>query len=683
MIATLSLMFYFAYQQTADAYEVLRAKTIGAGKPYVVRGVDMAESYEDFSDVEEDVFDQSIIKEEHTKQVQQDTLEDKIRNFFEKRKKNKNSEQELDEEDINEEISESDENIDLEKPYQLQTKLPEEKVIVEEKNKFQINADNVMYDDESGNVFAKGNVVINAREQGVILKAQNAVLDKNNQTLTLTDDVKIYKGAAVMRGESMVVDLNEQNILMDNPTMDAYSFSITAQEGFLIENDIQMLNGSMRSARDKQFPIITRGFMRLDNIASKNPFRGAYEFPESENDTEKEKSYRIEAKEIVVTTYKDHNSVLLKKSNVYYNNHKVIRNSDLEIISDKTRQIVETSLPEAGNLRNFGTFVGFGFVNKIPNGDTLKLMPVLAYSDSNAGVGLIARYRARNGMVVGGWNTASENLVVRGRYNLANNLLFTFGRHAYMPEGFMGARRSGYAAQLMYAKSYSLPDLKANFNNAFYAGLFSDYQKEHQEDAYSTTRFRYMAQLSKKMYEYKNEEQDFGLVLSGAVQGAATVYGSGENHGIVRIGPTLTTRYKRWESRIGYMISGTHGETPFRFDRYRYGKSTITLSEKFIINEKLAFGFRLFVTPMKDNPEEDLFTECRFFVMAGPKDAKLAFSYDFVRDVSHLDVMFLLGSKNTRIDFDKLTTNDIENKAKKRDFYKNAKRVKIINPENI
>ena len=86
---------------------------------------------------------------------------------------------------------------------------------------------------------------------------------------------------------------------------------------------------------------------------------------------------------------------------------------------------------------------------------------------------------------------------------------------------------------------------------------------------------------------------------------------------------------------------------------------------------------------MKDNPEEDLFTECRFFVMAGPKDAKLAFSYDFVRDVSHLDVMFLLGSKNTRIDFDKLTTNDIENKAKKRDFYKNAKRVKIINPENI
>ena len=242
LIATLSLMFYFAYQQTADAYEVLRAKTIGAGKPYVVRGVDMAESYEDFSDVEEDVFDQSIIKEEHTKQVQQDTLEDKIRNFFEKRKKNKNSEQELDEEDINEEISESDENIDLEKPYQLQTKLPEEKVIVEEKNKFQINADNVMYDDESGNVFAKGNVVINAREQGVILKAQNAVLDKNNQTLTLTDDVKIYKGAAVMRGESMVVDLNEQNILMDNPTMDAYSFSITAQEGFLIENDIQMLN---------------------------------------------------------------------------------------------------------------------------------------------------------------------------------------------------------------------------------------------------------------------------------------------------------------------------------------------------------------------------------------------------------------------------------------------------------
>ena len=126
-----------------------------------------------------------------------------------------------------------------------------------------------------------------------------------------------------------------------------------------------------------------------------------------------------------------------------------------------------------------------------------------------------------------------------------------------------------------------------------------------------------------------------------------------------------------------------HGDTPFEFDRYRYGKSTITLSEKFNFNEHFALGFRLFITPMKDNVQEDLLTECRFYVIAGPKDAKIAFSYDFVRDVAHMDFMFLIGSENSRINFEKLSTKDIDGKAQKRDFYKHTKPVKIVRPENI
>ena len=91
----------------------------------------------------------------------------------------------------------------------------------------------------------------------------------------------------------------------------------------------------------------------------------------------------------------------------------------------------------------------------------------------------------------------------------------------------------------------------------------------------------------------------------------------------------------------------------------------------------------MYVSPMKDNYEEDLLTECRFYLIAGPKDAKVALSYDFVRDIAHMDFMFLIGSDNTSMTFDKLTTKDMYGGAQKRDFYKNAKRVKIVTPENI
>lgn len=613
---------------------------------------------------------------------QETFLEKKLKKIFKRKNKyiDEDDSQDISQEEIKEEqnVEKSDTNYSSNEEIQQNR----EDVQVDDKNKFQINVDKVVYDDKQGNIEAIGNVEIISIAQGVKLKADYAVLDKTSQTLKLTNNVKIIKDGTEMKGESLIVDLNEQNILMDNPTLDAFSFRINAQEGYLIANDIQMLNGTLKSTQKQDFPLVSRGFMRLDTTY-KNDFFEKNVYDSDDSAQSKRQAYKIESKEIILTSYKNHNSVLLKGSNVYYNNRRVVRNSDIEILSDKKRQIVETNMPEIGNLRNFGTYIGYGLVYKMPKGHTLKLMPVLAYGDSNVGVGAIARYRAQHGIIDGGWNTASTNAVIRGKYQLTNDVSLMYGRNAYISEGFMGARRSGYAAQLQYQKSYKVKDLNAKFSNGVYAGIFSDYQKHDQENAYATTRFRYMAELRKNVLRYKNLEQGYTVSADLVTQGAATLYGSGETHGVVRIGPQLTTRLKRWESNLGYFITGEHGQSPFLFDMYRYGKSTITLSEKFNFTDKFALGFRMFVTPMKDNYEEDLLTECRFFLIMGPKDMKVALSYDFVRDVAHMDFMFLIGSDNSSITFDKLSTKDIDGKVEKRDFYKHAKPVKINPTEEI
>lgn len=553
--------------------------------------------------------------------------------------------------------------------------------VVEEKNKFQINADKITYDDEEGNVYAKGNVEIIAKSQGVTLKADEAVLDKPTQTIKLVDNVKIIKDGTEMSGEYMLVDLNEQNILMDNPTMKAYSFVINAQEGYLIANDIQMLNGTIKSSEQKDIVLQTSGFMRLDNIAwdavrSKDIIREG-------SDASKKQVYKVDAKEIVVTSYKDHNSVLLKGSNIFYGKHKIIRNSDIEILSDKKNQVLDTNSPEGGTLRAFGTYIGYGFIHKLPKGQILKLMPALVYGDSNIGVGLIARHKSKNSMLEAGYATSTTNLVARGKYRFSDGLTLNYGRNAYIPDGFMGARRSGYAAQLQYEKSYMVDDLELGFNHGIYAGIFSDYQEHDQENAYATTRFRYMAEMRRNIFTYENKEQDLGLGLSLLSQAQATIYGSGETVGVARIGPMVSTKLKNWQSSIGYLIAGVHGDSPFVFDKYRYGKHAIMLNERFNFNNKFAIGYRATFTPLKDNYENDLLTESRFYVIFGPQDLKMILSYDFVRDVAHFDFMFLLGTEAAKINFDKLTTKNIDSREQKRDFYRNAKRVKIEEPENI
>ena len=95
-----------------------------------------------------------------------------------------------------------------------------------------------------------------------------------------------------------------------------------------------------------------------------------------------------------------------------------------------------------------------------------------------------------------------------------------------------------------------------------------------------------------------------------------------------------------------------------------------------------ALGIVLYFS-LKDNYKEDLLTEARIYIVAGPSDLKFALSYDFVRDIAHMNFMFLIGSENAKINFDKLSTKDVDGGAQKRDFYKNAKPIKINAPEEI
>jgi len=180
---------------------------------------------------------------------------------------------------------------------------------VDNKNKFYINANKVTYDDSEGNVYADGDVEIISKAQGVVLKADKAILDKEKQQIFLNDNVKILKGSAEMRGESLIVDLNEENILMDNPNVDIYSFTINAQEGYLIANDIQLLNGTFRRNTSANIEYMTRGFMRLDNI-SRNAFFGDIDYDDEDSN---KKQFDV----VENTQSTTENSVELEKKKTY------------------------------------------------------------------------------------------------------------------------------------------------------------------------------------------------------------------------------------------------------------------------------------------------------------------------------------------------------------------------------
>jgi len=532
-----------------------------------------------------------------------------------------------------------------------------------------IDSKKLEYFEATGELEATGDVVIKSAN-GTVVTADRAVYDKNLNVIKLYDNVVLIKEGNRLNGEYMAIDLNEENALMDTVTASFGTLvRMRSPEAYAYSDRIEAVNGSIELARKLELNLQTSGFESLGNMLVQDD--------EIMFDVKRKRlsAYKIRAKEITVESQKDHDVLTLKNADLYYKKTKIVTLNSMELFSDKEMNYIEANIPvDMGSISDFGQYIGLGYIFKLPTGANLKVAPALVYDDE-LGVGALATLKTKRLDLDAAWATSSENLILDGEYKFTKALSAQFGRHAYKDEWFLGSKRAGHLAQLVYDDSYNVKDINATFRHRITAGYASDYHKEHQEsNNYGTMRFRWQNELSKEIFSVSNKEQDMKLAFGVFGQSMATVYGTGETTALVRGGPSISSRIKNWKSVISYAVGGFHGASPFKFDEYTYGKSSINVDESIKISKYLSLGYRGTISPLKDNSDDDLLTENRFYAVAGPEDIKLALSYDTIRHNAHLDVMFLLGTDVADIGFEKMT---IKNPDKLR------KKTPLFNKDNI
>lgn len=535
------------------------------------------------------------------------------------------------------------------------------------------------YFDEKGELEARGNVVVTS-STGAVITSDRAIYDKNANIVKFFGNVTLKQGANVVNGEYMLLDLNEENALVDSPIINVGStIRLRAAEGYVYTDRLEAVNGSTELARKVEMCLQSSGFNRYEDMLIQD---GIVSF-----DVKKERlsPFKIKTKEIVVKPRKDHDSLILNDADLYYKNTKLVSMASVELFADKEMNQIEVNIPlEIGSISDFGQYAGFGYIFKLPTGANLKLAPALVYDDE-FGVGVMGRLKSKRLNLQAAWATSSENLIINGEYNFTDRLKADFARHAYKDEWFIGSKRAGHLAQLIYDDIYNVKDIDAVFRQRFTAGYASDYRAEQQErNNYGTMRLRWQAELRKHIIGISNEEQDMYLNFGALAQTMTTAYGTGETFGLVRGGPYFDSRIKNWQSRISYTLGGTNGRSPFAFDEYTYGKSSIDVDESLKLGKYLSVGYRGVISPLEDNNKGDLLTENKFYVIAGPEDIKAAFYYDTIRNSASFDFTFLLGTDTSNIEYDKITVREPEKLQKKSGNSNKDKglwRVKV--PENL
>lgn len=529
-----------------------------------------------------------------------------------------------------------------------------------------ITCDDMDYSTETSILNANGHVLVNFVQEETTLKTDHLVYDKRSNHISAVGNVVISKKGVDVYGDSINVDMNEENALIDKPLSKLAKVSITAERGYVYPNKVVQEKGSIKV--DSSFPInlephgkapkLKKMMVGIDDKSSIDDFVG-------------NSIYKIKVSNIIINSDKKLESLELRKAQIYKGDRKVFTLPWIKLYTNKKHDFVDGDFPELGSRRNLGMFIGPGWAIKMPFGSLLKVAPIATYK-SKFGIGGFARFLSGTNTTEVAYGTSKSRFVVRGEQQLDDHLRLEYGVNDYMDNWFLGRRMPKYGANLIYEQGYNHKDffgknMDMKYTHQASFGLFQDakddgyYKKLHGNDT-TTVRARYMAEVAQKIISYKNEDELLAADISIVGQGSGALYGNGNTQFIGRIGPRLHTQYKRWMQDVGYFQTAYDDDTPLPvFDAYRYGRSNIYVREYIRLHRLLTLSWLGSLTLSDDRWNNSPFQECSFFVSVGPDDLKLNFGYDVIRENAYVNFSVGLDPKGTVIDYDRLEIKNPEN----------------------
>lgn len=560
-----------------------------------------------------------------------------------------------------------------------------------------LDAETVDFNNETMDITAIGNPILNFPNQNITLKADKIIYNNVSNILKAYDNVEILRDGSTIYGDYIQINLNEENSLINNVITSGESFEIRAKNATSDEKSIVLNEGNMQSQGNYIFRLKTAmvgGFDYSRMLISDEDKSFLTEL------TGERSNITVKVDELEVDAKKAHNVITAKEIEIYNGKKHLLDWSLFQAHTNKEQDYFEGNYPEVGSKNPMGFWVGAGPVFDIPNGATLKVMPLLNYKNK-IGLGGALKYRSATNQTHFMYGSAKDVFVLKGKQYLDDKLYLQYGMNAFLDEWFLGARMPKYSIEAVYADGAVIPNtmgegLHLQFKNRISAGYIGDAKytlrdENIAEGKDATSRFRYMAEIVQSLYRYEDKERlrlfDFGVVM----QGSAAVYGTGDTQFIGRIGPRIHTQYKYWMQDVGYFASGYHDETPLRrYDTYRYGHANVYLREAIRLNKYLAVAWSCSANLLKEAPNGKLLQENGFLVSLGPDDLKINLGYDFVREATFFNITMAMNVKDSTLEYKKMVIKNPDRLSSSKTYVKElpkqtdfvtATNAKILNPK--
>ena len=535
-----------------------------------------------------------------------------------------------------------------------------------------LDAPNVNFDEESGDMVATGRPILYIPPQKAKVVADKMIYNQDSNILKGIGNVIVTKDGLPTKGEYMEIDMNEERMLMDNAETITNIMAVQAQKAIQENDKLILLNGNFHSDKSEIYRLSSRmvgpNFSNMilpEEAQNLDLFLGGAKG-----------KIRLDIDKIYVDARKNHDKFTAKGIKVYRKDKYWFTWPSFTAYTDKEHTYFEANYPEFGSKRKLGMFIGPGFTFGGPAGSIVKVIPFLNYQHSDFGFGGALKYKNKFNDTELGYGTSANIFFLKGIQRLDDNLFLHYSANSFTDEWFIGSRMAKYMAELYYDKSFMYPNFLGEnkgltFRHRAGFGLMEDndrnyYGEKYRSSGTTTTRLRYMAQLSQTLYSYENYEKQLYFAFRWVMQGSAALYGTGDTQFIARTGPRAHLQYKNWMQDIGYYQTGYDDNSPMRrYDAYRYGHSSLYLTEILRLGKYLSVGWSGMVNLSDDSPNGKLFQENRFVVAIGPDDLKIRIGYDFVRRTTYFGFDVAFDTKGTTVNYNRLEIKNPERLGKK------------------
>lgn len=538
----------------------------------------------------------------------------------------------------------------------------------------QLDADNIDFDDETGDIIATGNPVLKFPPQKTTIIADKMIYNNGSNKIKAYGNVKVTRQDTVTTGDYMQINMNEENAFMDNVDATLSNLKLTSRTSEMDGDKITMYDGKMVANNSYILKLETRtiGGNQLHKMLvdedEKSSIMG------ETGDTK----INIKAKEVIIDAKKDTNTITFKKARIQYGDLDVFNIHSLTAHTNKNNEYFEANYPEIGSQGRLGMYAGPGFAFDTPlqHGSTIKLVPIINSKKGDIGVGGIMKYRSGTNYTYMAYGSVADMFILKGKQELDDKLYMQYGANSYMDEWFLGRRMARYDAELIYRDKgviHSTLGKGLDLNIRHRAGIGYMHNNKYSRDGehikskdIGTSRFRYMAEANQTLFKISDPENLKMLKLSLALQGSAAVYGTGDTQFVGRVGPRLHTQYKYWMQDIYFYLSAFEDHTPMRrYDAYRYGRGSIYLREALRVNKYLTLGWSGTVNVTNDALNDKMFQENAFILGIGPDDFKFHLGYDCIRKQTYFGFTMALDTAGSSVEYDKMVIKNPENLSAK------------------